>query len=139
MFRASPAVIGILSIQKAVFSILPIQFSIQTPTDSLFHSLLSLNIFHLFFIPFFSPKSIICSLYSPKPPRPLKLSLHSPPIASLSTKVSNSPSVFYPNPADLAIDQSPKQIQPSPPIASLSLQTQKSLHLPLQPWPRGSR
>jgi hypothetical protein len=43
-WRASPAAIGILATQKALFSILPTHFSTQTPADYLFHSLFSLNI-----------------------------------------------------------------------------------------------
>lgn len=53
LIRASPAAITILAIQKALFSILLARFSIQTPTDYLLHSLLSLNIIFQFLFYFF--------------------------------------------------------------------------------------
>lgn len=51
--RASPAMICILAYQKASFFILPTTFSIQTPTDFLFHSLFSLNIIFQCFLFYF--------------------------------------------------------------------------------------
>jgi hypothetical protein len=110
-------------------TILLAHFSIQTPKDSLFHYPLFVNIiFQYFFIPFSPLLSLSLShthtLYStPKPPQPLQLSLPSPPsppttslslqnpripspgdsLMLLSTKVSKSSSVFYPNLADLVL------------------------------------
>jgi hypothetical protein len=55
MLRASPAAIAILDTQKALFSILPTLFSLQTPTLSITLYFLQILFINGFFLLIFNP------------------------------------------------------------------------------------